>query len=329
MSRTTIEWTEYSWNPMRGCSPTMRCARTCWAVRMANRQRGNPKYVGFTRIGEHGPEWTGKVALIEEELHRPLHWKTPRIVAVGLMGDWMRLLDEEIDKILAVEALCPQHLFMHLTKLPRKMAGYCASVNSAERFHDINVAAQAVMGSPGYGAVLPTQRDGMVPGGWPLPNLMPGVSILDQADADAAREPMRELAATGWNTWVSHEPAWGGIDWKGWEFLQYMVSGGQTGPGARPSHPEWFRADRDFCAEHEIPWMFKAWGSWRERKPGDPNDGRMIRLTRVGRNGQDLANATDGGDVWMQRFEKRAAGRLLDGREHLAMPEKSSVPREN
>ena len=54
MSRTTIEWTEYSWNPVRGCSPTMRCAPTCWACRMANRHRDNPKYAGFVQIGrEH------------------------------------------------------------------------------------------------------------------------------------------------------------------------------------------------------------------------------------------------------------------------------------
>ncbi len=319
-----ISYAQETWNPLRGCDPKMKCAPTCWACRMANRHRHSEKYAGFTRIGKHGPEWTGKVALIEDELTAPLHMRKPRRIAVGLMGDWMRLPREDRDKILAVEALCPQHEFLHLTKCPREMA---YDFTDPERPAQLDKALLWAVGLPANsygGRMCFVQREGVV--GYPLPNIALGVSCLDQSDADAAREPMRQLAAAGWFTWVSHEPAWSGIDWRGWEFLRYMVSGGQSGPKARPSHPDCFRADRDWCAANSIPWMFKQWGAARPWTPTDPRKHSFI-LLKDGRKGvlADLDRDACPNFVKrpqiMVRVTKRAAGRLLDGREHLELPE--------
>ena len=71
---------------------------------------------------------------------------------------------------------------------------------------------------------------------------------------------MVALARAGWQTWVSYEPALGPVDWKGWEFLNQLVAGGESGPQARPMHPDWARAARDWCVENGVPFFFKQWG---------------------------------------------------------------------
>lgn len=93
---------------------------------------------------------------------------------------------------------------------------------------------------------------------WPLPNVLLGVSVEDQDRADHHRDNLGPLARRdGWRTFVSYEPALGPVDWIGWEFLSWMISGGESGAGARPSHPDWHRDARDFCARAGIPFFFK------------------------------------------------------------------------
>jgi hypothetical protein len=105
--------------------------------------------------------------------------------------------------------------------------------------------------------------------------------------------------------------------------ISWVIVGGESGGGARPMHPEWVSAIQEACEEARVPFFFKQWGEWAMRMLGVPmpDRGAMVRLTRGGRNGQDLAAAEDGGDVWMQRVGKKSAGRLLDGREWSEMPE--------
>src|SRR6202012_186572 len=81
-----------------------------------------------------------------------------------------------------------------------------------------------------------------------------------------------ELAAQGWISFVSYEPALGPIDWSGWEFLRWLISGGESGPDARPTHPDWHRGARDFCAAHGIAYFFKQWGNWWPELDRDRDD---------------------------------------------------------
>ena len=99
--------------------------------------------------------------------------------------------------------------------------------------------------------------------------------------------------------------------------LDWVIAGGESGAGARPAHPEWFRDVRDQCQAAGVPYFFKQWGAWT---PESTQVRHKIRLTSAGRNGSDLANAQDGGDVWMSRVGKKAAGALLDGREWREFP---------
>ena len=226
MSASPIEWTEHTWNPMRGCSRVSEGCRKCYAERRAARFSGvfvlpsgqvvKGPFSGFAQMTPSGPRWTGKVELIESMLDIPLRRKKPTVYFVNSMSDMFheKLTDEAIDRVFAVMALCPQHTFQCLTKRAGRMEQWVRGVNGAERFHDINIAAQFQTRNPHYGAVLPTQSDGMVSGGWPLPNVHLGVSVEDQPTADE-RIPhlLRTPAAV---RFVSYEPALGPVDFTPW-----------------------------------------------------------------------------------------------------------------
>lgn len=106
--------------------------------------------------------------------------------------------------------------------------------------------------------------------------------------------------------------------------IDWVIVGGESGPGARPMHPQWARDLRDQCAAAGVPFLFKQWGEWVPRGPesmGYPlvDDVPRVRLTDLGENGGDLA-AEGGNHIWMQRAGKKAAGRLLDGSQHDGFP---------
>ncbi|CAK0753588.1 hypothetical protein CCP1ISM_5120002 [Azospirillaceae bacterium] len=90
-----------------------------------------------------------------------------------------------------------------------------------------------------------------------LPNVLIGVSIEDQASARHRLPALRGIAGMGWRTWVSYEPALGPVDWAPFDFLHWLASGPETGPGRRPSALDWHRAARDHCRAHAIPYFYK------------------------------------------------------------------------
>lgn len=107
-----------------------------------------------------------------------------------------------------------------------------------------------------------------------------------------------------------------GIDW--------VIVGGESGPGARPMHPDWARSLLDQCSAAGVPLLFKQWGEWCPSGPesmGYPlfDNVPRLRITNTGENGQQLSSRGSN-DCWMQRAGKRSAGRLLDGRTHDEFP---------
>jgi protein gp37 len=85
MSWSEIGWTDYTWNPVVGCSKCSKGCDDCYAIRQALRcaAMGIPQYQGLTIIQGGRPNWTGKVRLIDHKLHEPLHWRKPRMVFVN------------------------------------------------------------------------------------------------------------------------------------------------------------------------------------------------------------------------------------------------------
>jgi protein gp37 len=315
---TKIEWTDATWNVITGCSPVSPGCKHCFAMRLAGgRLRNHPSRKGLTVQTKAGPVWTGEVRFNEMWLGQPLHWRQPRRVFVVAHGD---LCDCEVrqswrTKIFGVMDAADWHLYQLLTK------------RAATALHI-------------YGEMAPR------------PNWWIGVSIEDQKRADLRRPLMRRLAAMGWNVWVSYEPALGPVDWTGWDFIKAMVSGGESGPNARPTHPNWHRGTRDWCAARGIPYGFKQWGEWkpvslmteaevnscyrtrRLARPGQDQEvldevyGRhcIVKTTVLHHDGRchepTAPNVFKANVAAMTMFclGKGPAGRLLDGIEHNAFP---------
>lgn len=308
-----IEWTDATWNPITGCSVVSPGCINCYAMRLAGtRLRAHPSRAGLTRPTKAGPVWNGDVRLNEQWLDQPLRWKRPRMIFVCAHGDLFHesVPDAWIDRVFAVMVLANNLTYQLLTKRSARMRRYLSDGGRLARI------VSAAMEMSGYSA-------GEIAPKWPLPNVWLGVSAERQQEAD---ERLPDLKATPAAVrWVSYEPALGPIGWTGFEWLQWIVSGGESGPGARPSHPDWHRATRDFCTANGIAYHFKQWGAWLDERSataqGYAPDASMF--DRDGRPHGDRwrfydANDRNGGALI--RVGKKAAGRLLDGREHNDMP---------
>jgi protein gp37 len=416
---TGIEWTDATWNPVRGCSRVSEGCRNCYAEGVAARFSGpGQAYEGFADRARTGSKWTGKVALVPSALPLPLSWRTPKRIFVNSMSDLFHegLTDGEILRVMMVIWQAPRHTFQVLTKRPERMRAWFEAWNDVDeadyepklaRGPEATRAAHTSgrsrifasmldsMGTPPPGAAFPTYDWAGGPRWWstaPAPNLWLGVSVENQATADERIPHL--LAVPAAVRFLSCEPLLGAVDldvaWHGesaldsecwgdcaWcekghpplrncqrgrqseaEFMRirsgidWVIAGGESGPGARPMHPEWARSLRDQCAAAGVPFFFKQWGEWRPICQGAADWYEALHCSKVtAKDGQDQAvlddiygrrctvdqlclcshgehvGITDPG-AWLQgtdsvlafRIGKKAAGALLDGREHKAFP---------
>lgn len=255
---SAIEWLAWpgyrpaSWNPVKGCSRVSEGCRNCYAEVMAARFSKPSQWGhGFAEMRGGDHRWTGRVELVEERLTEPLKWRAPRCIFVNSTSDLFheRLPDEAIDRVFAVMALCPQHLFIVLTKRQERMQAWFAS----DPCDTIDSHAGTLM----------HWRD-MPEAAWPLPNVILGVSVEDQPTAD---ERIPHLLATPATCrMVSYEPALGpvdfskvpgfnrnGLDLRRW----WVVAGSESGPGARPCDLSWVRSMRNQCHAAGVPFFMK------------------------------------------------------------------------
>lgn len=326
-----IAWTDETWNPLRGCSKVSAGCANCYAEGMAARFSGpGMPFEGLTTKGH----WNGTVRLVEEKLTAPLRWKRPRRVFVTSVSDPFHpsVTDEMLDRIFAVMALAQQHTFQLLTKRPERMREYLA--HSCGRIADAIIKLRRERGDHGSVVPLPHIRPGSA--WWPLPNVWLGVSVEDQAAAD---ERIPHLLATPAAVrFLSCEPLLGPVDiawavsWNrlniaagflprghfapGLEHirpLDWVIAGGESGPKARPMHPDWARGLRDQCKAAEVPFLFKQNGEYRPTADGETWVPKCL--------GGDGTIFTQDGQT-MRRVGKKAAGRLLDGVLHDAFPAK-------
>lgn len=324
---TKIEWTDATWNPITGCQVKSPGCKFCYAMKLAGtRLKHHPSRERLTVDTKNGPVWTGEARFNEAWLTQPLKWAKPRMIFVCAHADlfYEAVPDEWIDRVFAVMALSPRHIFQVLTKRSERMRDYLTRVEEEPFRETVKRFAKAMPASPW------PDFDAMT---FPSPNIWLGTSVEDQERADERREPMRELAKAGWMTWVSYEPALGPVDWTGWEFLRWMVSGGESdtdGKSARPNSPYWHRSTRNFCARHGIPYLFKQWGSWIGGDWLDDGDKAGWFCPADG-SGDHWSFEDTGNEHWFEpqnwpdgpgamRVGKKAAGRMLDGRTHNEFP---------
>ena len=308
---TKIEWTDETWNPVRGCSIVSKGCTHCYAMRQAHRFSGpGQPYEGLTTMSKGGPVWTGKVRLVPELLDAPLRWTKPRRVFVNSMSDLFHedVPHEFIARLFATMMEARQHTFQILTKRPERMLA------TMKQFVDEN-----------------DEFGGELPDDVPPRNVWLGVSVEDQASADERIALLLQTPAAV--RWISAEPLLGpipnmdvhlvvrryrdgryyasedGPDGGMLTRLHWIVAGGESGPRARPSHPDWFRSLRDQCAAAGVPFFFKQWGEWA---PNCLCDSRTAH--------RDIKRPEPGKLGCMFHCGKRAAGRLLDGRTHDEYP---------
>src|SRR6185312_8063874 len=153
-----------------------------------------------------------------------------------------------------------------------------------------------------------------------------------------------EYAGIGWPTFVSYEPACGPVEWEPLlndQAIGWLIAGGESGPKARPSQPDWFRVARDACARHAVPFHFKQWGEWWEAdSDARDEEGHHIQVETDSLVAREMFDpkidclvAPDGkvfhrpGSIppgipcrLMTRLGRKVAGRTLDGIEHDAFP---------
>jgi protein gp37 len=305
--RSGIEWTEATWNPIAGCSIVSPGCSHCYAMRMAARLAAMghiPQYAWTTKKVKGRAVWTGVINVAgDDTLHKPLHWKNSRMIFVNSMSD---LFHEDvpwpiIDRVFDVMMLARQHTFQVLTKRAARMREYMRD------------SARGALGEV-----------------WPPPNVWLGVSAERQKEADERISHLLETPAVV--RFVSAEPLLGPLDIHAWlilKSLDWIIVGGESGPRARPMHPEWARDLRDQCTAAGVPFFFKQWGEWGSFYGGmgttffaEPHSCRWLR-----HDGTWSRKESDGDARVTARVGKKAAGRLLDGRTWDEMPGRSGSNR--
>ncbi|GAA1281807.1 phage Gp37/Gp68 family protein [Saccharothrix xinjiangensis] len=282
-----------TWNPVTGCDWASRGCDNCYALRQAKRLKGMeqslitlgrliPAHAKYQTDGD--PRTSGPgfgVAMHPHALTAPFGWPTkPQRVFVNSMSDLFhpQVSDEFIAQVFAVMALTPQHTYKILTKRPQRMPALLADVAWQELVNHELVALSVELRVP-LAADLPNIVDA------PLPNVWIGVSVEDQHQADRRVPDLLRTRARV--LWVSAEPLLarldlGLVDQDGLDIdaltgstwqqgvgltpdavgsLDWVVVGGESGPGARPMHSAWARQLRDDCAKAGVPFFFKQLGS--------------------------------------------------------------------
>lgn len=311
-NETKIQWTDSTWNPVRGCSRiSPGCGGPnkeggCYAEKMAARfSDPGMAFHGFVKRVNGEARWTGKMGLIETMLDQPLRWKRPRRIFVNSMSDLFHenLPDEAIDKVFAVMALAPQHTFQILTKRAERMREYLNQRGMPER-------VGVLMGEIGgperkgwYGPVCDGKRS-WVEAAIPLPNVWLGVSVEDQERA-AERIP-HLLATPAAMRFLSCEPLLGPVDLSmipaiaraGWlcpltgnhqlqpihadhrgTRLDWVIVGGESGGRSRSFNIEWARKIVAQCNAAGVACFVKQLGARPYETPiADKNYHRPVNL---------------------------------------------------
>ncbi len=370
------------------------------AERLSN--MGVSRYDNLTLSSNAGPVWTGEVRLAPyQTFSKPLNLRSPRAFFVNSMGDLFHedVPEDWIIQVFAVMALCPQHVFIILTKRAERMQKFLRQRHDGKllgEFSQPNTILHAISDAgfklqrAHYPKRSAGERGAALDVDWPLPNVWLGVSVEDQKRANeripylmhtpAAQrilscEPLlgpldlRSIDVNGdaeidalhadpWRAaieeWRDTDPEWKDSfeDWYGrhpdevdpnammYRPVDWVIAGGESGPNARPMHPDWIRSVRDQCAETNTPFFFKQWGEWIELD--HHKDGPKVRVydETMPEAEQLIASARHPGflhesgrffETWddvttpharlMDRVGKRAAGHILDGETHLNWPE--------
>ncbi len=326
-------WWDRAWSLVSGCTPVSEACDHCWAAREAHMRANHPNAIiaarnkGLTRLdypverGNPNIVFNGTVRENCDLLNLPIRTRKPTVWAI-----WNDLFHENVGwnfifSVFKTMAFSPQHTFLILTKRPERMR----SVLDEVAFH--------------ISRNFPDKL-------WPLSNVWLGTTVENQEQADARIHALLTTPAAV--RFLSVEPMLGPVDIKPWitkmalsmgsdgrtvyprspaahgtdfnhpVMLDLVLCGGESGPGARPMHPDWVRSLRDQCVSAGVPFLFKQWGEWIPVEP------LADEFPSCGDIPEGEYEQHDWDDYrYSLRVGKKRAGRLLDGREWNEWPEKT------
>jgi len=231
--QSTIEWTDATWNPVRGCTKVSPGCKHCYAERFAERFRGVPG---------HPFEQGFDLRLVPEKLTDPLRWKSPRMIFVNSMSDLFHegVPDEYIEAVARVMVSANWHTFQILTKRSVRLRDLLQT--------KLKFAA--------------TQK-----------NIWWGVSVEDKRYGLPRISHLRGSGAT--MKFLSVEPLLEDLGQVNLKSIDWMIVGGESGPGARPIEARWVRSLRAQCREFDVKFFFKQWGGVRKHETGRLLDGKV------------------------------------------------------
>ncbi len=226
-AKSSIEWTDSTWNPVTGCTKISPGCANCYAERMAKRLQamGQPNYVNGFQVTTHA-----------HMLDKPPEWRHAQVIFVNSMSDLFHgdVPDAFVRDVFRVMGQADWHLFQVLTKRSERLAAMAAS--------------------------LP----------WPE-HIWAGVSVENQ-DYLWRMDHLRAVPAAV--RFASIEPLIGPVENLDLEGIDWVIVGGESGPGARPMKQDWVLQIRDRCLAAGVPFFFKQWGGVRRKEAGRELEGR-------------------------------------------------------
>lgn len=227
-SNTKISWTQDTWNPIAGCTKISPGCEHCYAEIMSRRLAAMRK-TGYENVIDYRGKWNNHVEMMPSALKKPLHWKKPRMIFVNSMSDLFHnnIPDWYVNSVFDVMIRANWHIYQVLTKRPDRMLNALRGMRFGE-------------------------------------HIWLGVTMEDQQRADERGKIFRSVGPAV--RFLSLEPMLEPIEIPFIEKWNWVIVGGESGPGARLFDWDWARSVRDQCREYGIPFFMKQGGGVRNAR---------------------------------------------------------------